>query len=449
MFRRLEYNGLWWEPSRESGVVLGTLSIEQGRSTLRVREAFRRGPNSRISWHGDSSIDLAEKPRIIGESDDGGPITLEMVKEAGHTDQQLSSRTVRYHAQVALLGKRFAEGEEVTFDEISIGATDLNAWTGVSGFKSALETEALEEDGRVAVVATEVRFEAPEDIRIPLVDGEEITISFNCLGGHSDRVELRQEASLRWRFARPLGLYDIFERVGQIRNFLSLAVGRPVSITAVTGFQSSHTYRGSEAPRPIELHWSIPHNPEPPEDPRHPRYMLFTLAEAAQDPSKLLNRWFERQDRLEPVFNLYFGTLYRQEHYLEVRFLALAQALETYDFRRRRRPVRMTLAARTRDVLLQCKSVSQRIVGNDFEPFVVDFRDARNYYTHYDPELEKRVARGGALLLLTTQLKTILEMSLLRELGFPRRAVERILERGLRFEQIELLREQVVDVDVG
>ncbi|MGH2938318.1 MAG: HEPN domain-containing protein [Solirubrobacterales bacterium] len=167
--------------------------------------------------------------------------------------------------------------------------------------------------------------------------------------------------------------------------------------------------------------------------------MLFTLADA--DPSTVFRLWFERQDRLEPVFNLYFGALYDRDPYLEVKFLAFAQALETYDLRCRGRPERMNLAARVRDVLSQCEAVSRRIVGDDLDAFVVEFRDARNYYTQYDPGLETRAAKGHRLLLLTTQLQTILEMSFLVELGFAAEAIEGILERSRRFAQIEVVRQ--------
>jgi hypothetical protein len=448
MFDRLEYAGLWWEPERESGVLLGTLTIGQGRPVLEVQEDF--GQTLVSETEGGRNYLLEKKPRIVG-GDDASLITLEEVQGIGRGAQGMGPRTARYDAQVALEGKRFAKGENVAFDEISIRASDLNAWTQVSGFKTILETESVDEKDRV--VATEVRYEAPEDIRIPLAQGEEILLSFICmgkgLGGGSDRVELRQESSLRWRFARPLGVYEVFERVGQIRNFLSLAVGRPVSITSVTGFQDSYTHHGTDLPRPIELHWSIPHNPEPPEDFGHPAHMLFTLGDADPDPSALLQRWIERQGRLEPVFNLYFGALYDPDPYLEVKFLAFAQALETYDIRRRGQAKRVSLAARTHDVLAQYEGVSRRIVGDDIKAFVVDFRNARNYYTHYDPGLEKKAARGGSLLLLTTQLQTILEMSLLGELGFSGQAIEVILDRSLRFAQIGHVRERVAGGDKG
>jgi len=43
--------------------------------------------------------------------------------------------------------------------------------------------------------------------------------------------------------------------------------------------------------------------------------------------------------------------------YLDVKFLAYAQAVETYDFRRRRKPGNKTLAQRMADVLGVCRTI--------------------------------------------------------------------------------------------
>lgn len=451
MLNRREYRGPWWVPDDETTQLSGTLTIEEGEAVLEVLGDFGNRLISQTTRGRHYSMDLASQPRIVGAATDGSRVTLEELREAGQHGQLFGPRTARYRARVALVGKQLAAEEEAVFDEIAIRASDLNAWTQISGFTTSLETEALDDDGHQAFVGSKVRYEAPDDIRIPLGRGEEIFIRFTCqskgLGGRSDRIEMRQDAELHWCFARPLGLRGVFERVGQIRNFLSLAVGRPVSVTSVVGFQSSYTQGETDFPRPIEIYWEIPHNPEPPEDRRHPREMLFTLAEADPDPSTLIKRWINRQDRLEPVFNLYFGTLYHPSLYLEVRFLAFAQALETYDIRRRRDRRRRNLATRSRDVLAQCVKVSKRIVGDDIDAFIVDFKNARNYYTHYDPDLEDKAARGSALYLLTLRLQAVLEMSLLRQLGFSCRAVEEILERGRRFAQIEHFRRKAESGD--
>ena len=99
-----------------------------------------------------------------------------------------------------------------------------------------------------------------------------------------------------------------------------------------------------------------------------------------------------------------------------MRFLTYAQAVETYDYRRRGASTRLNLDRRVRDVLDQCPRVSARIVGatnSERDAFVTLFKQSRNYYTHYNPNLEKKAATGAALFLLFKQLQAIIEMSLL------------------------------------
>ncbi len=446
MLERQEYKGQWWPPEDDSKPLPGTLSIIGGKAALELMGNFGHPLISEFARSRTSSMDLEEKPRILGVSTDGKLITLEGLSEAGQTIHIPGLPTADYRARVAAVGKHFGEGEEIAFDEIAIGASNLNAWTQVSGFTTSLRTGPLDEQGNGAPVRIDVSYKAPDDIHIPLARDEEIILRFTGqsegLGGRTGRIELRQEAALHWRFSKPADLASVFSRVRQIRNFLSLAVGTPVSITSVVGFQDAYKRNGTDFPHPTELYWEIPHNPEPPGRTRHPREMLFTLKEAEPDASTVIKKWLARQDRLEPVFNLYFGTLYHPSLYLEVMFLAFAQAVETYDFRRRRKPGSKSLADRTHDVLRQCRTVAQRIVGVDAEAFVTDFKNARNYYTHYNPKLEKKAASGTALLLLTVQLQAILEMSLLCQLGFPCRAVEETLKRGGRFSEIEHLRRE-------
>lgn len=447
MLTRREYKGPWWLPGNESNQLPGTLVVEKGKTTLEVIGDFGRELISKTARERVYSLQLEERSRLLGTSTDGKPITLEGIWEGSSKIHFPGLPTANYRAGTTLVGRHFAEGETIAFDEIAISASDLNAWTQVSGFRTSIETEELDDEGHAAFVGTEVRYEAPDEIRIPLARGEEIALRFTCHGrglwGRSDRVEIRQEAALHWRFPRPIDLFSVFDRVGQVRNFLSLAVGRPVSITSVAGFKDGHKLGSSNSLSPIDLYWEISHNPDPPESARDPREMLFTLNQVEPDASTVIKRWLARQDRLEPVFNLYFGTLYHPSLYLEVRFLAFAQALETYDFRRRRKPGSRSLAERTYDVLRQCRTVTSRIVGADSDRFVTDFKNTRNYYTHYNPKLEGKAATGAALYLLTLELQTILEMSFLRQLGFPCRTIEEVLARAGRFAQIEHFRSRV------
>ena len=441
-----EYKGLWWLPNAESQQLPGTLTVTKGEGALELIGHFGHELISEPGTPEVYSLSLAGQPRILGMSTNGKNITLEDHILANNQESFPGIPTSTYRQSVTLIGKHFAGGERISFDEISIRASDLNIWTCVSGF-NAKTGLTKHEKGYLMVNKVDVSFEAPDDIEIPLSRGERAFIRFSAsaegLTSGMDHVALRQEASLHVRFARRATLERVFTSVGQIRYLLSLAVGRPVAILAVTGYQDDFVRDGSGAHLPIQVLWGIPHNPDPPGRELHPSEMLFTLPEATPDLSRVMRSWLAKQERLRPVFNLFFGTRFHPDLFLDVRFLMHAQAIETYDYRRGRRPGNRTFAERVGAVLDQSKTVSKRIVGptpNDRQEFIESVKVARNYYTHYNPKLEKKVARGAALVLLLVQLQAILEMALLRELGFPARTIIHVLQRTRRFEEIEHFR---------
>jgi hypothetical protein len=448
-----EFRGLWWLPNNETEQLAGTLTIVDGTVSLEVIGDFGHRLLSKTKDHATYSLDLAEHSRIVGMSTDGKAITLEGHQAAPYTATFPGIATATYQRDIALVGKRFADGEDIAFDEIAIRASDLNDWTRVSGFRSSIGLEKNKEKDSLALLNIEVRFEAPDDIDIALAGGERARISFNAtargIARQTTQVALQQDATFHFRFATRAGVQEVLTRVSQLRNFLSLAVGRPVAILAVTGYQDRPDGK-TDHPLPIEIVWELPTNPDPPIDQRQPEEMLFTLAEATPDLSTVLKAWLSKQAQMAPVFDLFFGVRHHASLPLEVRFLTYAQAIETYDYRRRRAPGSETLAQRISAVLAECRTSSKRIVGSapdDEETFIDAFKLARNYYTHYNPRLESRVARGAALYLLFVQLQALIEMSLLRELGFGCRAIDAVLERTGRYAQITRFKSVVADGD--
>lgn len=405
------------------------------------------------------SLDLATQDRILGFSTNGKEITVEGDHGAPFTGHLPGIPVATYHREVALVGKHFVEGEQIGFDEVKIQTSDLNTWTRVSGFSGEYLFEENEERGFTTFPGLTVKYDAPDDIHIPLSRGDEAVFTFSGksrglgLGPiNVDNVSLSQEAHLHLRFKKRKSLHEIFAYVGQVRNFLTLAIGRPVSVLSVTGFQKDYVESRSDAPRPIEMYWQIPHNPPPRDKGVDPRDMLFTLPSDPGKASKVLKSWFAKQERLKPVFNLFFGTRFHTDMYLEVRFLTYAQALETYDYRRALKPSKRTLAERVASILDSCQTVSKRIVGPteaDRAAFIKKFKDSRNYYTHYNPKLEKKAATGVGLHLLTVQLQALLEMSFLRELGFGCRAVDEVFGRVRRYDSIRHFEALAEDPDAS
>lgn len=437
------FRGHWWLPTNEERKLSGTLTVTKGDAQLELLDNFGRRLISKSDKEEVFSLSLGEQPRILGVSTDGKAITLEGHQAASANEHWPGIPTSTYLREVVLIGAHFDADEEIGFDEISITASDLNAWTEISGFSGKTGMREHEK-GYLIFEKVDLSYQAPDDIEIPLARGEQAFIRFNApsegIGRGTDHVSIRQEAALHLRFAKRTSLGQVFDRVGHLRNFLSLAIGRPVAILSATGYQDDFVREKSETHIPIRLLWQIPHNPDPPTGSREPREMLFTLPAATPDIAQVMRRWFAKQERLEPVFNLFFGSRYHPDLFLDIRFLLHAQAIETYDYRRKRKPGRKDLVARIADVMDGCKTVSKRIVGatlTEREDFIQAVKTSRNFYTHYNPKLEKKAARSTALLLLYLQLQAIIEMSLLRELGFPARAIHEIFNRVDRYREIE------------
>ena len=80
---------------------------------------------------------------------------------------------------------------------------------------------------------------------------------------------------------------------------------------AVEGYRDDIVHRAGHRV-PLQLLYGLAHNPEPLPDGVQPWEMLFTFEEARDRLRDVFGAWLARDEVLEPVFALYFGTLYRR-----------------------------------------------------------------------------------------------------------------------------------------
>jgi hypothetical protein len=475
MIETHEYAGLWWLPHNDARKFAGTLVVTRGKAKLEVLGAF-------ADDQAPFEMSLAHVPRILGMSTNGKAITLERCVPTSRNLNFPGLMRTTFRAQAVLVGAWFSEGEEVTFDEIAFRTSDLDTWAMVSGFSHGFTGEEEAETGLFVPSDFEFKFTPPPSIEIPLDDGFSASIRFayhqTGLAPVTTTLTLTQAASFYLRFPGARSLNEAETLLGLVRNFLTLAIGRPLTLLAVTGYKDDLLNPASKRPEPVEVLYETPNNPDPPHRDLHPTEMMFTLSEAKPSISEVLRAWFSRQEILRPVFNLYFGALYHPTLFLDQRFIAYAQAIETYDRRRRnatdlpqdeheRRVVdilaatpaehaewlktklkhsnSLVLGKRLRDVIAECPPISKRIFGPSRKrtSALRQIVDTRNYHTHYDVSLEHAAAKGAELYLRTVQLRAMIEMSLLRELGFACEDIGTILDRVERYREIEHFRELV------
>jgi len=86
-----------------------------------------------------------------------------------------------------------------------------------------------------------------------------------------------------------------------------------------------------------------------------------------------------------------------------------------------------TLAERLNEMIMTAPSAAKSIIA-DVSVFCALIKDTRNYYTHFNPKLleKRKVAEGADLLKLSYEMRAVLEILLLNDLGISGTPLDRI-----------------------
>ena len=194
--------------------------------------------------------------------------------------------------------------------------------------------------------------------------------------------------------------------------------------------------------------------------------MLFRFGQIQDDAERIVNNWFDAYDQIDPALNLYFSTKTGAHKYLDGKFLALAQGLETYH--RRTSNIKLmdedAFEKLTSALIESCPEdnrewLSGRLLhGNEvslsrrlksiIEPFkellgtskernklIRAIVDTRNYLTHYDQSLETVAVKGKELWMLCLKMEAIFQLHLLQILGFTQSEVKSVFENSHELQQ--------------
>jgi hypothetical protein len=286
------------------------------------------------------------------------------------------------------------------------------------------------------------------------------------MGPRLDR-RLAARAGLEFKPHVPISL-DLFhaEYLVPALNLIALAAGRGIRLRELQGRLAAQS--GVEGNREVRV---IPRGfPWSETEETEEAKMMFT-ARDLDDLAQRVQHWYRRSDELGSVFNLYFATLCGAAMYSEHRFLTLAQAVESYHrltseglllpkpaykWLRRRLCLSIDIAGvpegpakvmkdklaylneislreRIRS-LLSSRSEQTKGLIPDIEKFAAVVADTRNYLTHFSRRLQKKAVAGPDLIRISEQLRCLVELMVLTELGLPevqRAAIVRKREREL------------------
>ncbi len=450
----LEYKGVWWLPDKPEKKVCGILRFTPNEGAiLDLIGSFKdiKEMNKRLN------------PEIIlGASSNGKNITLHKCFE---TESNLSipgSLTSSFYANEVFVGAHFQKSEDIKFRGLSIRYSYLDEWIGISGFD-------IQYFDKKEVV---IKHKQSEPIQASI--GEDCIIFIDILAAmhsvHSivqKEMSIEQRTYLRVKHPVEKSLDEYWSIIRQIQNFLSLGIAEPVCPLEIIGETEANKEIIS-----VKIYYHLPEISEAFKT-IYPHDMLFTFKDISDRFEMLLKNWFEKASTLEPVYDLYFGTLYNPWMYLQHQFLSLIQAVEAYHRRKFEgkyqsdedyKPTyekfkkfingldvdpsfkealksklkygnEYSLRKRLKDLFEQYNEVLNGFI-EDKNDFINKVVDTRNYLTHYDEDLKDKAVDGEQLYYVTQQLKVLIVICLLSELDFNFKEIKDLIARNRKYKHV-------------
>ena len=184
----------------------------------------------------------------------------------------------------------------------------------------------------------------------------------------------------------------------------------------------------------------------------NPNNILLKFHDISDRFEIILNKWLNKASSLEIFFNLYFEIIYNSGIHLEHKFLNLILALEAYHRKTKENfelpedkfkdmldeivnlvPEKYkswlreklnysnekNLRRRLKEIMDEFSyAISLFIQDENIKHFIDKVIKTRNYLIHKDDKIEKNVAKDKELFYLVEKLKLIVEICILKELGF-------------------------------
>ncbi len=338
---------------------------------------------------------------------------------------------------------------------MSFSVDCLDEWIGISGINVNHDREY-----KTATIS----YAPPESISYELDNDMKLEIFFAyTLPGSANTTEAKISQRVYFKLKseelRPLD--DFTEIAYKLTNLLCFAIDTTVALKNLSATSTEIQRDGGDGkkyPVPVKIFYpSIPFTEKVPNKNWH--RMLFTYGTIKNNAQDVFNNWLRAYEIMAPALSLYFSTKNGGQKYLDGKFLALAQGLETYH---RRTSDEQLMDSSDFKVLVSTilKNCPERHVdwlngrlmhGNEInlgkrlkrivEPFkdklgtskergklLRKIVDTRNYLTHYSDNLKDNSAGGDELLNLCQKMEVIFQLHFLKTIGFSEEEIASVVD---------------------
>jgi len=452
-------SGYFWLPSAPDKKIPGTLIITDGGNIeLEIVGLFDQSPEGlNRALTGKDELE-----RIVGHIEKHGLVTLDgcFYKNKNIAFGGISKSTV--YVNKAFLGVAYDDKESILFNTFKFSVEGIDEWVGLSGIKVENQFEK-----RTATIT----YSPPEEITLNLNNGMKLLITYSWSlpwFPNTREAKITQKTYFKLVSEQERPLDDFISTAYKITTLLCFAIDRTVCIEQVTATLNTllrNIGEGKTIPVEISIYYaSLPYTKN---EPKIDLYrMLFRYRQIRDDAERIVNSWFDAYDEIDPALDLYFSTKTGAHKYLDGKFLALAQGLETYHRRTSSEKLmdEGSFEELTESLIKQCPKESRnwlserlqhanevnfgRRIKSIIEPFKALFGtskernklirnivNTRNYLTHYDKSLESVALSGRDLWFLCLKMEAIFQLHLLQVLGFTKAEIKSVFENSKELQQ--------------
>jgi hypothetical protein len=352
--------------------------------------------------------------------------------------------------------------EQMLVREYSLELSSLSTWTCALPAKVDLVNDKT-------MRGVDISYRIPMPIDVPLPN-----MQFDARIAHSMSTSSEVCASgLKWRAAirilphDALPLETVNEIAWQFQNLMSLLIGSRLSTRMVAIVPCDSTDVPGRSPTlMLVYHQRGRHDQKD----LYPPEMLLPYSLVKDEFSTMVEKWFARADQAVLATNVFFGSQDMRSMTVDVRFMAAAQAAESYhrslgtglymdqaaydaavrelathippsiqgDHRqslkeRLKYLNEHSLRKRLTEMFRRIPEDTGRRIAGDTERFVRKVVDTRNYLAHYDRALQTNAFEGKGLYAAAERLRILVTVSLLHDLGIKDEDLAAVLERSREF----------------
>jgi hypothetical protein len=447
MQRELHFRGVWFLPDDKKLQVPGILDYSPNKGVdLQLLGVLGK---SESIIDGDLSV-------ICGITSDGKKITLYKCYpyHRGFSSNGLENSS--YEALYMFVGLLIPT-EELKFKYIKIHFQDFDRWLNIFGFK---RNEFNKENRE-----TFVEYKQPNDLSFAISNDAQCDFKFSTYAPYITKVSsltIKQvcEVSLSWR-GQVKQFETLFNLFQTFQMFLTLSYfERPLIKRIVLGKEVSAN-RHDRYDAEVELYFRSDITKDTYKERDHSKRFLFTYNDVRENFQTILFKWFEAEASLSPTIYGLSEAFSKNKTAIEFSFLNIAHAIETLHRRRRTNFVlpnkeyktrveeiissvnpehsswlkaklefgnEPTLHERLEELISELPAnVKTVLLKPSPSEFLKNFKRSRNYYTHYNPSLEKKALKGGDLFYLKETSKILLICIVLKEIGFSDTELEKLI----------------------